>query len=796
MALCLVSLFITLSSNAQPAVGGTVDPVTGNLITSNWQGTTPASGYGGYSGGYMPGYISGDKAIVFGYSQGTASQSIGIASALAGTGTGIEVKGYNYSWYYYNNDANSGNLSGTISLKGSAGNVLESYNYNMPQTGIGNWIPQSGTQMFTNQYQISQLSTLDVSFTGKDDRFWAGYYGPAIKAINVKLSYGVNPCATNPAYSPNCEGFSNVLTSSNLVPNPGAYAYGGYSIDQSYAINTALSSAGSGAMIHGFKWGYVANTNGPYCAFWLLACFDERYPAVNTHVSITNSAGATLYSVDRHYENSYNTTNYSYLFPSSQQMSTLGNFNFTATTNDQQAYIGSMWSRALYTVDPCVANPLYSPTCSGYGAAFAKTLQSSTTTTTSTAYVGTTSVTSASLVETSPAGVIDQTSPTTAPTASTSTSTSTASSSSSSTSASTATQDPSQPTATAQTDVAQPASTTPTPAGGPPATTTASSSSTSSSSQSSGSSKAGPSALAMSAVNQAKDREAATQKAAVQNAAKSLEASTQQSQSSSNMAISMVQDMSANSATAAAQFSSQSTQASIQASQMTQQGQQASAQASNMQSQSRTTQTVQQTQTMVQQQSLDTGASSVAMLKPPTQAIIDITPQASNGTGLSVRTNSFGFSVYSPLSSMNTQTSQQSAATTYQFKSDPKQFEVETPQPQVASFGGTGKPGNPLSEMMMQQRFELMQNNIEQQKSSVNRNVQTNEAAAGGVSLTAMAVVPVGFNTYSFIMKDAAFYEPKEVYKNQRTVDNVRLLRGLTGGSDAKHQEMVNSQYK
>ena len=113
----------------------------------------------------------------------------------------------------------------------------------------------------------------------------------------------------------------------------------------------------------------------------------------------------------------------------------------------------------------------------------------------------------------------------------------------------------------------------------------------------------------------------------------------------------------------------------------------------------------------------------------------------------------------------------------------------------MSSFSGVGKAGNPLSEIILQQRFELMQNNIAQPTSSVNKNVLPNELA-GSIDIASIASVPAGFNAYSFVLKDASFYEPKEVYKNQRTVDNVRLLRGLTSGSDAKHQEMVNQQYK
>ena len=120
-------------------------------------------------------------------------------------------------------------------------------------------------------------------------------------------------------------------------------------------------------------------------------------------------------------------------------------------------------------------------------------------------------------------------------------------------------------------------------------------------------------------------------------------------------------------------------------------------------------------------------------------------------------------------------------------------MEVEAPQIQVASFSGIGKAGNPLSEMMMQQRFEMMQENIQSNVSSVNRNVQSNDLA-GGVDLAAMTLQPKGFEAYSFTLRDAAFYEPKEVYKGQTVIDNARALRQLS--SDRLHKEMVDQQYK
>ena len=79
------------------------------------------------------------------------------------------------------------------------------------------------------------------------------------------------------------------------------------------------------------------------------------------------------------------------------------------------------------------------------------------------------------------------------------------------------------------------------------------------------------------------------------------------------------------------------------------------------------------------------------------------------------------------------------------------------------------------------------------QTASVNRNTQNNEAA-GNISIESIATQPPGFNQYaSLVLRDAAFYAPKEIYRSQKTVDNARALRQLA--SDRLHQEMVNQQY-
>jgi hypothetical protein len=855
LALYLV-LLCSSYSNSQ-----TVDPATGNLTnygtvstdtTSTWRNGVYVNTLCFYAGdpgncGPLPSIRNGGT-INFSYGTADLNQVVNINRALAAGGTGVQLSGFNFGFTAKNgngwDDGRQDYLAAYVKFFDAAGGLAANYDYSSQTNQKYNWTNFQFSETFATPLAASSYSNAQFGFVGRDNNYWAGNYGPEIYNVSFSLKYRVDPCALNPAYSPSCANFNTVLTSNNLVPNPNGYAYGGSTIDNSYAINTALAAAGSAAQIHGFQWGYVANANGPYCNFWVLVCLDQRDPNVTTNVNITNASGASLYSMTREYRNSYNTTEYSYLFPQSQTMSTLGNFNFTATTNDQ-AYVGSMWSRAVYTADPCAVNPLSSPTCSGYGAAYAKLMAStSTTSSTAAAYTSVASTTSGSLVETSPTGTIDQTSPQTSSTSS--------STPSSSTSASTTQETTQTATVVATADPAQPASTTPAPAGGPAQTT-----STSTSSSSSSSSSAGPSKLAMSVLKSAQEKDKATQAAAVQSAAKTLEGSMQSSQASSNAAISMNQDMSANSATAAATFASQQTQTSQQTATQTMQSQQTvqsssqslqsnkigpqvqqqqeqqqtqaqsasiamyqppQQQQEQQQGQTQSSSSVvkllqpqseqQQTQTQMstgavqsqqraytppQQNVQDTQTTQVAMLKPP-MPVTEIQTQTSSGTGITLGRSLFAYNPLMSSSSSNMSLTIASPPQMYQPKVDTKQFEVEAPQPMIASFGGS-KPGNPLSEIMMQQRFELMQNNISQPASAVNKNVQPNELAAG-VDIASMASVPAGFNAYSFVLKDATFYEPKEVYKNQRTVDNERVLRGLTRGSDSLHQRMVDSQYK
>lgn len=105
---------------------------------------------------------------------------------------------------------------------------------------------------------------------------------------------------------------------------------------------------------------------------------------------------------------------------------------------------------------------------------------------------------------------------------------------------------------------------------------------------------------------------------------------------------------------------------------------------------------------------------------------------------------------------------------------------------------------NPIKDQIdnaLQNQQNQVQENQNQKQIEVKRNVQDNDAAAG-VSIAMLAKQPPGFELYSIGMRENNFYPPKEIYREQRVVDNERVLRQLNNRSDRLHQEMVNEQYK
>lgn len=68
------------------------------------------------------------------------------------------------------------------------------------------------------------------------------------------------------------------------------------------------------------------------------------------------------------------------------------------------------------------------------------------------------------------------------------------------------------------------------------------------------------------------------------------------------------------------------------------------------------------------------------------------------------------------------------------------------------------------------------------------------DTSGGGVSITSLATTPPGYAAYLNQLTDSVFYSTREIYRGQQPVDNIRNLRGL--GSELKHQQMIQSQYR
>lgn len=372
--------------------GSVLADTTANLITNN---PTQWSGIGGYSqlSGQLPGALWGcctsyswdmpffdtstgspngqSGQFHWSYGQYTVQQIIAINQALAGVGAGVQISGYNWGYEVRNMNGTGGqggvdSLTATTFMTNTAGTRILSDTrvYNTAQ----DWNWHGGTVNAATPIDLANAGNLGVEFTSRDSGFWAGYYGPQVRNVSMSLNYTVDPCTTNPAYSPSCSGYNTVSISDNLLP--------GTTGTQAYAINQALALAGAGATIHGFDYGYNYNVAGRTCAIFDifgLCLTGYNYSSAGVATVITDSDSNTIFSETTTHNggNSGTSGSYSnqYRLTSSVPMSTLGAFAMSAW-NSGSGSITGMYSNAVYTADPCVSNPLYSTSCAGYAQAY------------------------------------------------------------------------------------------------------------------------------------------------------------------------------------------------------------------------------------------------------------------------------------------------------------------------------------------------------------------------------------------------------------------------------------------
>jgi hypothetical protein len=367
LAAVLMAGFISSQVNAQT-------PITSNNILTPtvgaWTGSVAGQNGGFSGGGNGPAFNATTNTLIFGYTSRTATQTINaeafaIQHALDLSNSGIKINGYNYSWQIDNSGQQSGTLTGKVEmLRGGTALQSYTYNYNAPTEGFE---LKKGTEVFANEHALLAADSIALSFTGKDSRFWAGYYGPRVREPSLTLNYTTDPCMSNPAYSPSCSGYNTVVISPNLLT--------GMTGTQAYAINQALSNAGAGAMIHGFNYGYDYSVAGRQCAVWDifgLCLTGYNYSDAGVATVITNSNNTTIYSESNTHNGGDNGTSGTYSkqfrFGTSRQITTLGGFAMAPWTSGN-ASITNMYSNAVYTADPCL-DPLSSPSCPGYQQAY------------------------------------------------------------------------------------------------------------------------------------------------------------------------------------------------------------------------------------------------------------------------------------------------------------------------------------------------------------------------------------------------------------------------------------------
>jgi len=341
---------------------------TPNLITSgtthSWYGVTTGtvpSDYMPSNSTSAPRYDPATNTVTFSYGSASIGQTYAVNQALASVGAGVKINGYTYSYDVRNmngDDRQSGIDTFTVSqlLRGPSNSVLlSSSQYHNTKF---DWKTVTGTKTATTPYNIEDTSYIQFGVQGADNGFWGGYFGPQIRNVDMRLNYTVDPCVTNPAYSPSCPGF-NTVTTQNV--------FTGMSGQQIYAVNQALQ--GSGVMVHGFDYGYQYQVAGRYCNWmdFLGACLGSWvYPSASVNTIVTDNNNQQIWNENNNHA-AGTSGNYSkqLRFGASRPIATMGSFSMTPTGN-----ITNMFSDIVYTADPCVVNPLSSTSCPNYQQAY------------------------------------------------------------------------------------------------------------------------------------------------------------------------------------------------------------------------------------------------------------------------------------------------------------------------------------------------------------------------------------------------------------------------------------------
>lgn len=162
--------------------------------------------------GPQPYFNSG--SFNFSYGMTDVYQTANIANSLPSSGAGLRVNGYDFSFMAKNgngwDDGRQDYLIAYTVFRDAAGAEKYSKTYDLNKN-IGYWANYSFSETFATPFATRDLGTVQYGFVGMDNNFWAGPYGPEVTNVSFSLKYSVDPCATNPLYSPTCPGYLDAL---------------------------------------------------------------------------------------------------------------------------------------------------------------------------------------------------------------------------------------------------------------------------------------------------------------------------------------------------------------------------------------------------------------------------------------------------------------------------------------------------------------------------------------------------------------------------------------------------------
>jgi hypothetical protein len=208
----------------------TID-ITGNLVnntqtattvTSTWQNAKPVNELTCWQAGDpncsagQP-YVRPDGNINFSYSYTELYQIVNVSKALPNSGTGLVTTGFTFSWRSKNgngwDDARVDQLNAYVQGYTKSGKWIENFGYNL--NFQHDWTDFTWSQDWSKLRRPDELANVLFGFSGKDNNYWMGPYGPEIANVNFRLRYKPDPCVNNPLYSPDCPKFQETLAKTN-----------------------------------------------------------------------------------------------------------------------------------------------------------------------------------------------------------------------------------------------------------------------------------------------------------------------------------------------------------------------------------------------------------------------------------------------------------------------------------------------------------------------------------------------------------------------------------------------------